>query len=229
MMLPKYELTSESKNVGPTKLYRIKALRSFNDVEEGDLGGFVESEKNLSHQGDSWVYHNACVHENAKVAGNARIMEEAEVYGFAKVEDRAVVSGHSKVFQKAFVCGEVSVEGYSSVYGGAQIFDNARITGYARVMDDAWVYGPVLVDGYARVTQKVTTRPIVITGMEYDITIMDDHISIDCQTKSFDDWRHISREEAFTMDGKKAMKFFKHIPDTLEFLVQKYRKKINNV
>ena len=31
-----------------TKLYRIQALKSFSDVKEGDIGGFVQGENNLS-------------------------------------------------------------------------------------------------------------------------------------------------------------------------------------
>ena len=45
--------------------YQVKALRSFADVKEGDLGGYIEKESNLSHDGDAWVYGNA------KVSGNA--------------------------------------------------------------------------------------------------------------------------------------------------------------
>ena len=46
--MKKYELTSETKIVFGHILYRIKALSSFGYVSAGDLGGFLESEKNLS-------------------------------------------------------------------------------------------------------------------------------------------------------------------------------------
>ena len=38
------------------KLYRIKALKDFNNVKEGELGGYIESEQNLSQEGNAWVY-----------------------------------------------------------------------------------------------------------------------------------------------------------------------------
>lgn len=50
-ILKKYELTSESVCFSGYTLYRIKALKSFEDVKEGDLGGFIESENNLSQNG----------------------------------------------------------------------------------------------------------------------------------------------------------------------------------
>ena len=33
-------------------LYRIEALNDFSNVKKGDLGGFIESEDNLSQEGD---------------------------------------------------------------------------------------------------------------------------------------------------------------------------------
>ena len=44
----KYELTGEFiEHWSGKKLYRIRALVSFGTVVAGQLGGFVESEKNL--------------------------------------------------------------------------------------------------------------------------------------------------------------------------------------
>ena len=60
----KYELTKETiTTLGGRKLHRIRALKNFADVKVGDLGGFVEKEKNLSQQGDCWVYDDAKVYE----------------------------------------------------------------------------------------------------------------------------------------------------------------------
>lgn len=215
--------------IGDEKLKRIKALRSFSDVNEGDVGGFIESESNLSHDGDCWIYHNAKVYGHAVVSGNAKVMDEAEVYDNAELNDDAVMSGSTKAFQKCKIYGKANIGGFASIYGCAEVFGDSEVRDFARVMDDGWVYGNVRVSGFARITRKCTVTPIVLQGFDYDITIMDEHISIDCQTKAFDEWREITREEAFAMDGKKAMKFFKHIPDTLEFMVKKYRHGKTNV
>ena len=67
--MKKFELTSESiVNIFAKKLFRIKALVEFGNVKEGELGGFVEKEENLSHEGDAWVYGNAKVYGNADYA-----------------------------------------------------------------------------------------------------------------------------------------------------------------
>ena len=53
--MKKYELTEETKVIGGKTLFRIRALRSFGGIKAGDLGGFIENERNLSHGGNAWV------------------------------------------------------------------------------------------------------------------------------------------------------------------------------
>ena len=71
--MKKFELTTEQKiNWFGRTLYRIKACISFtttsgDEVKAGDLGGFVEKESNLSHDGKAWVWGNA------KVCGDAEV------------------------------------------------------------------------------------------------------------------------------------------------------------
>ena len=58
--MKRYELT----DIRNGKLRRIRALRDIPryNVKAGDLGGWVESEKNLSQEGDCWVGGNARVY-----------------------------------------------------------------------------------------------------------------------------------------------------------------------
>ena len=68
-------------------------------VLEGELGGFVESENNLSHDGKCWIYDSAKAVGHARVSGNAlvkhaSIVEQyAEVLGDAVLNDFTTVSG----------------------------------------------------------------------------------------------------------------------------------------
>ena len=86
--MKKYELTSETKNVFGHILYRIKALSSFGCVSAGDLGGFLESEKNLSQNGDAWVYGNAEVYGDARVYGNAEVSEIGAIFWIGAIGSR---------------------------------------------------------------------------------------------------------------------------------------------
>ena len=91
--MKKYELTKETKVIGGKTLFRIRALRSFGDIKAGDLGGFIENERNLSHEGNAWVSGNARVSGNALVSGNAWVRGDAWVSGYARVSGNALVSG----------------------------------------------------------------------------------------------------------------------------------------
>ena len=57
--MKKYELTANTRMVCGIKMYQIRALVSFGNVEEGELGGYLEKECNLGHDGNAWVYSNA--------------------------------------------------------------------------------------------------------------------------------------------------------------------------
>lgn len=70
--MKKYRLTNEKITIGGRTLYRIQALRDFGDVKEGEFGGWIESEKNLSHEGSAWIYGDTWVSGDAdiKTAGD---------------------------------------------------------------------------------------------------------------------------------------------------------------
>lgn len=76
--MKKYELTDETIEVYGTALHRIKALKDFGNVKKGELGGYVESERNLSQEGNCWVCGNAKVCGDAEVCGNARVYGDAD-------------------------------------------------------------------------------------------------------------------------------------------------------
>ncbi|MDO9938220.1 polymer-forming cytoskeletal protein, partial [Glaesserella parasuis] len=100
----KYELLKDDtvEHFGRT-LYRIKALITFGLVGAGQLGGYIETEKNLDHSGNAWVYDNALVYDDARVYGNACVYDDAWVYGDARVYGNACVYDNARVFGNAWM------------------------------------------------------------------------------------------------------------------------------
>ncbi|WP_375637295.1 MULTISPECIES: hypothetical protein [unclassified Bartonella] len=98
MIKKKYKLTDETIKVDRITLYRIRALKDFGDVKKGDLGGWVESEWNLSHDDNCWVGGNACIYQNAYISENAKVYDDAEVYNNAKVRGNAIVAGDTAFY-----------------------------------------------------------------------------------------------------------------------------------
>jgi len=87
----KYEFTGEVKYIGRKILHRIRAVRDIPEYEikSGDMGGWLETEKNLSHDGSAWVTDSAVVMDAACVTGDACVMDSARVTGKALVTDSA--------------------------------------------------------------------------------------------------------------------------------------------
>lgn len=79
--MEKYEFTGDTIVFCGKVLHRIKALRDFGDIRTGDIGGFIEKEENLSHDGDCWVAENACVYGGAWVDGNTKVFGETRISG----------------------------------------------------------------------------------------------------------------------------------------------------
>ena len=69
-MNKKYELSGNTQIHNGITLYQIQALVDIPSigVKAGDLGGWLESEANLSQMGDAWVSGNAWVFGNAIVS-----------------------------------------------------------------------------------------------------------------------------------------------------------------
>jgi len=106
-MNKKYELIPSDRE----GLFRIKTLKNFNNVKKGDIGGYVESEDNLSHDGNCWIFDNAVVRDKAQVCGNA------SVWGKAVVQDNANVRGEARIFDNVIVRDNVIIGGEADICG----------------------------------------------------------------------------------------------------------------
>ncbi|WP_130893111.1 polymer-forming cytoskeletal protein [Paraprevotella xylaniphila] len=151
-MEKKFELTDKFViNAFGIGLFQIKCTKSFKYANEGDLGGYVEKEDNLSQYGDAWVSGDAQVYGDAQVSGDAWVSGDAQVYGDARVSGDAWVSGDAQVYGDARVYGKAWVSGDAQVYGKAWVSGDAQVYGDAQVSGDAWVSGDAQVSGDARV------------------------------------------------------------------------------
>lgn len=69
--MKKFEFTEEIKTISllfrTATLHRIRAVEEFGLVKVGDLGGWIEKEENLSHEGKAWVRGNAEVYDEAEI------------------------------------------------------------------------------------------------------------------------------------------------------------------
>ena len=161
----KYEILKDDYiNYAGTTLYRIKSLRDFSDVKAGELGGYIQNEKNLSHNDFCWIYEYAKVYEDAKILGNARVFRNAEVFGDAKVYENAEVCGEAWVYEDARVYGNAKVYEDASIYEDAQVYENAIVCGNTKVYGDSRVCGNTEIYGNARVYGNTFINKGIIIG-----------------------------------------------------------------
>ena len=109
METKKYKLTDETMTIYGRTLYRIEALRDFNDVKKGDKGGYIEKEENLSQNGNCWVYDDAMVYGSARVYDNAIVYANSEVYGKAEVYHNARIFGNARIYGNAEIRGDAEI------------------------------------------------------------------------------------------------------------------------
>ena len=170
----KYEiLYDEPEIILGRKLFRIVAKKTFfagrpagdstrgsnfgTAVRNGETGGFVEGEWNLSQDGSCWIG------KGAAVFGRAKISENALVHGIEKyarpsvtVRDNAKIHGNCEIKDHAQVRDFAEVGGCSVIRQYARIEDRAvvidsDIGGYACLFDCIYVKGSdKLIDFNAR-------------------------------------------------------------------------------
>ena len=206
--MKKYEFTGEVKYIGRKILHRIRAVRDIPEYEikSGDMGGWLETEKNLSHKGSAWVTDSAVVMDEAwvtdeaLVTGKARVTDSARVMGSACVTDearvtgKALVTGEARVTGNAWVTGEARVTGKALVTGEARVTDSARVMGKACVTGSVWVFGNALVSRNALVMKSSDFIAIGAIGSRDDTTTFyrgtdgGIYVSCGCFSGSIDDF-----------------------------------------
>ena len=107
--MKKFKLTEETIEFCGIILYRIEALKNFGNVKVGDKGGFVQSENNLSHGDNAWVYDDAWVCGKAWVYDDAWVCDNARVSGNAMVCDNARVCGNAVICDNSHICGNTVI------------------------------------------------------------------------------------------------------------------------
>ena len=162
----KYELSSITIRVCDDTLFKIRALKDFRNVKAGDLGGFVASNDNLSHDNDCWIY------DDARVYGNAQVYDNAMIRGNARVDGRARISENAWVGEYARISGAANVCGTARIYGNAKVFGRVQICGYANVSGDAYISTSefTLISGDTEINRGLWTHRMMLDDKMYLIS-----------------------------------------------------------
>ena len=118
----KYKMGSYTYELpGGQKVHHIKAKENFADVNDGDFGGYVESEDNLDQNGEAWIYGESAV------IGSARICDNAKIIGSIIAENGRVCE--NAVVVNSVISGDTVVSGCAKLKGCAFLGGNSVIDG----------------------------------------------------------------------------------------------------
>ena len=168
----KYEITEISHEKYPF-LHRIRALRDVSaEVRAGDLGGFVESESNLSFEPDdtAWIFDDAIACNDAYVDKGAAC-NDAYVDKGAVLRGEAVVCDNTYISMGAVLSGHTRAEDNAYIRG-AVLSASARASGFSMILNDKDTMGVPILSGHCAVYGKVsgdvrlTGSALVISGEE---------------------------------------------------------------
>ena len=156
----KYEITDTAHPVYP-ELHRIRALRQVReDVPAGELGGFVQSEANLSQgNDDAWLYDDSISRHEANVCGGAQL------HGRTVAQDLALVSGSSTMYGNAIACD-------SAIVTGGCIRNDALVCGNARVRENPATH----------IAPVVTGQSVVMGDLSGSVVVFDRGFILPAQT-----------------------------------------------
>lgn len=156
IMNAKYEITGIAHEKYPF-LHRIRALRDIgSEIKAGDLGGFVESEGNLSFEAedDAWIFNDAIAAGEGHVDKGSVLRERAIVCGCAYASHGTEMSGDSRAEDDAYIRG-ARLSRCARVSGNGMVLQSPTtkaapiLTGscsvYGKVMGDVMLAGAVVV------------------------------------------------------------------------------------
>ena len=163
------------------KLYRIQALKTFTKpggynpvVHVGELGGYVESEDNLSHEGSCWLFDKARVKDGGKVLDDAIVYDKCLVSKNSIVRGGSVVGGHCFITNQSVIIdsrleGNVIVNGHSTIHSRAYLYGEIGV-------DQSNIGGLVNLIGRISVKKSKITAPLELSGdYELNFDVSDPH------------------------------------------------------
>lgn len=159
---------------------RLVALRDFGDVKQGDLGGFIASESNLSFEdGDNaWVYDNSIVGDSVVIKNNSVVRDGSTIRGSGEISGSFVGDG-SKIGDSNVIDSEVrNVSFFLDAYEEelklnevvrSRVINSTLVSG-SRVTDSH-------VDHYSNVVESTVDNSILFLS-DLDKSTMTDSSSI---------------------------------------------------
>ena len=136
----------------PTR-FRIRALRDIPEhgVKAGDLGGFVQSERNLSQTGAAWIADVASATDRSHVGGDSLLSGNAKMTGDSRADGKSRIIDHANLSGCAIVTDNAVLGRFNHAADSAIIRNNAKV-----LSSTSHIGGNAILEGAIEVRQSLT-------------------------------------------------------------------------
>ena len=139
-------------------LHRIRALKDFDDVKTGDIGGYVQTEDNLSQYGNCWIYDNAKCMDKAKCTDDSKMYDNSRMYNNSKMCDYSRMFGNSEMCDNSRMCDYSRMCDNSRMCDDSRMFDNSIMYNNSTMCDDSRMFGYSSLHGNAEVYDNAVLK-----------------------------------------------------------------------
>ena len=139
--MKKYEILMDKENTiewNGRVLHRIKALKDFGTVKKDDIGGYIEKEYNLSHDGDCWIY------DGAKAMDSSRMYDDSRMYDESEMHDNSKMYGDSRMYDYSIMYDYSEMHNMSKMHDNSVMYDNSKMYGDSELNNSDKLYGKLV-------------------------------------------------------------------------------------
>lgn len=211
----KYEIIADGDKEG----FSIRALRDISyRVKKGQMGGKVDSEKNLSQFGECWIDMGCSSRGGALVTDNAVISGAIDVSGRAIISDNSYVDGCGRIGDSVIIGGKAKLSGDLHLHGNIFIADAVNLSGRITINGNPIIRGNISLRGTVEIGDNVKMvgdydlyGEFVLKGQEeltappfyfhagYPVTITQKYLCINTTHKPFEEWLNLTEDEVSDM------------------------------
>ena len=188
-------------------LHRIRALKDFDGVKKGDIGGFVQSEHNLSHDGNCWIYDDAKCMDSAKCMDDSIMFDNSIMYNNSKMYDYSRMCDYSKMFDNSIMYNNSIMFDNSRMYDNSIMYDNSRMLDNSKMYDNSKMCGnSKMYDN----SQMYNNSKMFGNSKMFDNTKMYDNSSLHGNAKISDNTILKNNDKIYGIINKPFKKIFQH-------------------
>ena len=161
-------VTDKYMTVGPENEFgcrRIKALCNFGDVREGDIGGWIQNEFNLSDRGHCWLGPDSMALGKVRIKDGVQIHGEVIISGESELSGDAIVNGHLKL-KDVYITDGVTIDCNGNIEG-------SEFVGRAGVRGNVELYG-IGMSGRTEISGDISANNVKL----YDNAILSDNVQV---------------------------------------------------